>query len=194
MYGISIKKGVKTFRNDIYFNKRKRKSLKTNFLKIQKSILEGPDFSEKPVLDKEFEEREFKTSMLNLSVVGLDFIKDAEEFDKDTLFTNCKFELYKKLNSYVFKTTFFKPLKNENKTSFLVFENGLPKNTRKKGYIEKVRYDLTGYEVIDKGSFEQKIKNFKKIELSFKGKEFEYNFLLKLIGKDKWSYWVTLNK
>ncbi len=192
MYGIDIKKGVKTFQNDIYFNKRKRKSLKSNFLKIQRNILEGPDFSEKPVLDKEFEERKFKTAMLNLSVVGLDFIKGAEEFDKDTLFTNCKFELYKKLNSYVFKTTFFKPLKNENKTSFLVFENGLPKNTKKKGYIEKVSYDLTGYRVIDKGSFKQIIKKLKEVELSFKGKELNYNFLLKLIDKDKWSYWVTL--
>ena len=194
MYGISIKKGVKTFQNDIYFNKRKRKSLKTNFLKIQKSILEGPDFSEKPVLDKEFEEREFKTSMLNLSVVGLDFIKGAEEFDKDTLFTNCKFELYKKLNSYVFKTTFFKPLKNENKTSFLVFENGLPGKLKTKGYIEKVNYELTEFEIIDKGTFKQKIKNFKEIELSFNGKEFKYNFLLKLIDNDKWTFWVTLNK
>lgn len=189
MYGISIKKGRKKFTDDVYFNKSKREKLKEDFLRIQKSVLEGPDFSEKPVLKNEFEEREFKTSMLNLSVVGLDFIKNAEEFDKDTLFINCKFELYKKNNSYVFKTTFFKPLKNENKTSFLVFENGLPEISKKKGYIEKVKYDLTGYRVIDRGTFEQKIKMFKEVELFFKGKE-PYNFLLKLIDKDKWTYWV----
>jgi len=192
MYGIDIKKGKEKFRNDVYFNKRKRKSLKTNFLKIQKNILEGTDFSEKPILKKEFEERKFKTSILNLSVVGLDFIKKAEEFDKDTLFTKCKFELYKKSKSYVFKTTFFKPLKNENKTSFLVFKNDLPENSKKKGYIEKTNYDLTGYEVIDKGIFKQKVKSFNEIELSFKGKKLKYNFLLKLIDRDRWSYWVTL--
>ena len=194
MYGIDIKKGAKVFQNDIYFDKRKRKRLKTNFLKIQKSILEGPDFSKKPVLKKEFEEREFKVAMLNLSVKGLGFIKDAEEFDKDIFLTNCKFVLYKKFNTYVFKTTFFKPLKNENKTSFLVFENGIPGKLKTKGYIEKVNYELTGFDIIDRGTFKQKIKNFKEIELSFKSKEFKYNFLLKLIDREKWSYWVTLNK
>lgn len=192
MYGIDIKKGKKTFQNDIYFNNRKRKSLKTNFLKIQKNILSGPDFSDKPILKKEFEEREFKTSMLNLSVVGLDFIKSAEEFDKDTKFTKCKFELYKKDNSHVFKTTFFKPLKNENKTSFLVFAKGLPNGTKKKAYIEKVSYELMGYEIIGRGTFKQKIKNFKEIKLTFRGKKLEYNFLLELINKDTWSYWATL--
>ena len=194
MYGISIKKGVKTFRNDIYFNKRKRKSLKTNFLKIQKNILEGPDFSEKPVLSKDFEEREFKTSMLNLSVQGLGIVKDAEEFEKDKKFTNCKFELYKKSNIYVFKTTFFKPLKNENNTSYLVFENGLPKSLRKKGYIQKNNLvDLKGFKIIDNGSFKQKLINFNELELAFKGSGNKYKFLLKLINKDKWSYWVSLS-
>jgi hypothetical protein len=193
MYGIDIKKGVKTFRNDIYFNKRKRKSLKTNLLKIQKNILEGPDFSEKPVLSKEFEEREFKTSMLNLSVQGLGIIKDAEEFEKDKKFTNCKFELYRKSQSYVFKTTFFKPLKNENNTSYLVFENGLPDSSRKKAYIQKNSLvDLKGFETIDNGSFRQKIINFSELELTFKGSRNKYMFVLKLINKDKWSYWVSL--
>ena len=192
MYGISIKKGVKTFRNDIYFNKRKRKRLKTNFLKIQKNILEGPDLSEKPVLSKDFEEREFKTAMLNLSVQGLGIIKNAEEFEKDKKFTNCKFELYRKSQSYVFKTTFFKPLKNENNTSYLVFENGLPDSSRKKAYIQKNSLvDLKGFETIDNGSFRQKIINFSELELTFKGKELRYNLLLKLIDENKWSYWVT---
>jgi hypothetical protein len=195
MYGISIKKGVKTFRNDIYFNKKKRKRIKTNLLKIQKNILEGPDFSEKPVLSKEFEEREFKTSMLNLSVQGLGIIKDAEEFEKDKKFTNCKFELYKKSQSYVFKTTFFKPLKNENNTSYLVFENGLPENSRQKGYIQKNNLvDLKGFESIDNGSFRQKIINFNELELTFKGSKNKYKFLLKLIDEEKWSYWVSLSE
>ena len=77
MYGIDIKKGVKVFQNDIYFDKRKRKRLKTNFLKIQKSILEGPDFSKKPVLKKEFEAGAFikSTNTFSSSVLqNLQFI------------------------------------------------------------------------------------------------------------------------
>lgn len=180
-------------RSDIFFNKKRRVELKSTFLKGQKLILQTSDFLEKPLLEEEYAKRMLETSALAFTVTGLETIKKAEDFDKKTYLTNCKYGLYKKGKSVVFKGTFLKPLiDNKAKTSFLYFPQGLPKNTKKKAFIykDKKKFELKGYKLEDSGTFKQKVIDFYKLSLDYKGEKTSFKFKLKLINEEKQSYWA----
>jgi len=188
-------KSGRKIRKDIFFNKKKRKELRKAFLRGQKAILQNSDFSVKPFSEEEYAERRLEASALAFTVTGLETIKKAEEFDKKTYLTNCKFYLFKKRKSVVFKAVFLKPLlDNKEKTSFLYFPQGLPKNTKKKAFVykDKKKFELQGYKLEDSGTFKQKIIDFYKLSLDYKGKKTSFKFKLKLINEEKQSSWVTI--
>ena len=188
-------KSGRKIRKDIFFNKKKRKELRKTFLIGQKAILQNSDFSVKPFSEEEYAERRLEASALAFTVTGLETIKKAEEFDKKTYLTNCKFYLFKKRKSVVFKAVFLKPLlDNKEKTSFLYFPQGLPKNTKKKAFVykDKKKFELQGYKLEDSGTFKQKIIDFYKLSLDYKGKKTSFKFKLKLINEEKQSSWVTI--
>ncbi len=188
-------KSGRKIRKDIFFNKKKRKELRKTFLIGQKAILQNSDFSVKPFSEEEYAERRLDAPALAFTVTGLETVKKAEDSDKKTYLTNCKYGLYKKGKSAVFKGTFLKPLiDNKAKTSFLYFPQGLPKNTKKKGFIykDKKRLELKGYKLEDSGTFKQKIIDFYKLSLDYKGKKTSFKFKLKLVNEEKQSYWVTI--
>lgn len=183
----------KKMNRDIYFNKKRRIELKRTFLKTQKSILEDKNLSEKPVLKEEYDQRTLATSMLAFTVSGLETIEKAEERDKTIYLTNCKFVLFKKGKSMVFKATFLKPFLNSKlRTSYFSFPQGFSKGMKKKAYIYKdgKEVSLKGYEEIDFGTFKQKILDYKVLGLKYKGKKANYDFKLILINEEKQSYWV----
>lgn len=190
---LAIKSGKKINR-DIYFSKKRRAELKRTFLKSQKAILENSDFSIKPVLKEEYDQRHLVTSALSFTVKGLETIEKAEEWDKTVYLTNCKFILYKKGKSLVFKAIFLKPLlDNKKRTSYFYFPQGFPENTKKKTFIYKdgKRFSLKGYEKVDFGTFKQKVLDYKVLSLKYKGKKANYDFKLTLINEENQSYWVT---
>lgn len=189
---LAIKSGKKINR-DIYFNKKRRKELKKTFLKTQQTILKESDFSIKPVLKHEYAKRILDTSFLAFTVKGLEIIKKAERFDKTVYLTKCKFTLYRKGKSLVFKATFLKSLlDNKKRTSYFHFPQGLPKNTKKKTFIYKdgKKFGLKGYKLEDSGTIRQKILNFYELTLIYKGNKATYKFKLKLINEEKQSYWA----
>jgi hypothetical protein len=191
---IAIASGKK-INKEIYFSKIKRKKWKSTFLESQKKILETEDSSVKPVLKEEYDRRTLATSILSFTVSGLETIKKAVEYDKRIYLTNCKFILYKKGNSLVFKANFLKPLldKKKKRTSYLHFPQGFPKTFKKKAYMHKdgQKFSLKGYREIDSGTFRQKVLDYKDVSLKYKGKKEMYNFKLTLISDKKQSYWVT---
>jgi hypothetical protein len=179
---------------DIFFNKKRRKELKVSFLKTQKAILENSDFTIKPVLKEEFDRRILETSVLSFTVKGLEAVKNAEKYDKEVYYRNCKAYLFKKEKSVVLKGTFFKPLLNSDMMiSYALFPQGLPENSRKKVIIYRQgnTFDLTGYKEIDSGTFRQNILNFKDLSLIIKGKKNVYKLKLTLVNQDRQSYWAT---
>ncbi len=189
---LAIKTGDKITR-EIFLNKRKRKKHKELFLIAQKYVLKNADFSVKPVLKQEYEERMLHTSILSFSVKGLEMVKNAEQRDKETHLTNCKFVLFKKGKSLVFKSTFLKPLlDNKKRTSYFYFPHGFPKNTKKKAYIYKGidKFKSKEYRNVDKGIFKQKILDFKTFTIKHKGEKEDYNFKLTILNKEKQSYWA----
>jgi len=189
---LAIKSGKKINR-DIYFNKKRREELRKIFLKSQKAILENSDPSIRPVLKEEYDQRHLETSFLAYTVKGLEAIKNAEERDKTVYLTDCKFILYKKGKSLAFKTTFFKPLlDNNSRTSYFAFPQGFPETSKKKAFIYKdgKGFSLKGYERVDFGTFKQKILDYKILGLKYKGNKANYDFKLALINDEKQSYWV----
>jgi len=189
---LALESGEK-FSRDVFFNKKRRKELKTILLKSQREILTNSDPSIRPVLKEEYAKRALDTSVLAFTVKGLETIQNAEERDKKVYLTNCKFVLHKKGLSFVFKGTFLKPLLDtKKKESYLYFPNSLPKVSRKKAYIYKdgKSFSLEGYEKIDSGTFRQKILDYKEFTIKYKGKDESYNFKLNLIDDSKQSYWA----
>ena len=191
---IAIASGKKMNR-DIYFNKKKRRELKKTFLETQKAILENEDFSVKPVLKEEYDKRTLTTSILSFTVSGLETIEKAEKNDKKVYLTDCKFILYRKEMSFVFKATFLKPfLGKKKRTSYFCLPQGFPKASKKKAYIYKdgQKFALKGYKLVDSGIFKQKVLGYKDISLKYKSKKANYEFKLKLINEEKQSYWATV--
>ena len=189
---LAISSGKK-INKDIYFNKKRRRELKKTFLETQKVILEGEDFSVKPVLKEEYDKRMLTTSMLAFTVSGLETIEKAENFDKRVSLVNCKFILYRKEMSFVFKGTFLKPLLDKKKrTSYFCLPQGFPQKTKKKAYIYKdgQKFTLKGYKLVDSGTFKQKVLDYKDLSLKYRGKKENYFFKLTLINEEKQSYWV----
>ena len=187
----ALKSGRK-MRKDIFFNKKRRKDLKNTFLRTQKVILQHSDFSVKPFSEEEYAQRRLETSALAFTVTGLEAIRNAEDSDKKTYLTNCKFYLLKKRKSIIIKATFLKPLLDNNlKTTFVYFPQGLPRDLKKKAFVCKERFEHEGYKLLDSGTFKQKILNFEEYTLKFKGEKADFNIKLKLINSDRQSYWTT---
>ena len=187
----ALKSGRK-MRKDIFFNKKKRKDLRNTFLRTQKVILQHSDFSVKPFSEEEYAQRRLETSALAFTVTGLEAIRNAEDSDKKTYLTNCKFYLLKKRKSIIIKATFLKPLLDNNlKTTFVYFPQGLPRDLKKKAFVCKERFEHEGYKLLDSGTFKQKILNFEEYTLKFKGEKADFNIKLKLINSDRQSYWTT---
>lgn len=177
-------------RNDIFFNKKRREELKKTFLKGQKLILETSDLTVKPVLKNEYAKRQLETSVLAFTVTGLETVKKAEDFNKDTYLTKCRFYFLKKGKSAVIKTTFFKPLLDKTlKTTFVYFPQGLPENTKRKAFIYKRWFEFKGHKLFDKGAFRQKILNFNEFSLTLKGEKIKARIILKIINRDSLTYW-----
>ncbi len=186
-----LKSGEK-MRKDIFFNKKRREELRKTFLRTQKAILQYSDFSIKPFSEQEYAQRRLETSTLALTVKSLEMIKEAEEFDKKTYLTNCKFYLFKKGKAAIIKATFLKPLLDNNlKTTFVYFSQGLPKNVKKKAIIYKEKFEFEGYKLMDSGTFKQKILNFEEWTIKLKSKEIDFKIRLKIINSDKQSYWTN---
>ncbi len=181
---------------DLFLKKKLRKFMKKMFLKTQRNILENSDFTIKPILKHEFAERQLETSVLAFTVTGLETIKKAEEFEKNTTLENCKFKLFQKIggSSVIIRGDFFKPLKNENKIVFVYFPKGLPKNGNKKTFIYKDKYEFDGYKLIDEGSFKQKILNFEEFSITCRGKVFNKRIILKTIGDSTLEYWSRISE
>lgn len=187
----AFKRGRK-MRNDIFFNKKRRVKLKKNFLEGQKLFLQTSDFSVKPLLKEEYAKRAIVISALAFTVTGLETVKKAEDFEKETYLTNCKFYLFRKAKSAIIKATFLKPLlDNSLKTTFIYFPQGLPKGFKKKAFVYKDKFEFEGYNLLDTGTFKQKMVNFEEYRLNFKGKKIKLKINLKIINLDKHSYWIT---
>lgn len=185
-----FKSGTK-MRKDIFFNKKRREELRKTFLRTQKAILQNSDSSIKPFTEEEYAQRRLETSALALTVAGLETIKKAKDFDKNSYLANCKFYLFKKGKSVIIKATFAKPLlDNNSKTTFVYFPQGLPKNVRKKAFVYKDKFEFKEYELMDLGVFKQKILNFEEYTLKFKGEKADFNIKLKLINSGKQSFWA----
>lgn len=179
-------------RNDIFFSKKRREELKKAFLKGQKLILETSDFSVKPALKNEYAKRQLESSVLAFTVTGLETVKKAEDFNKDTYLTKCRFYFFKKGKSAVIKTTFFKPLLDKTpKTTFVYFPQGLPENTKRKAFVYKRGFEFKGYKLFDKGTFRQKILNFNGFNLILKGEKIKTRIILKIINPESLIYWST---
>jgi hypothetical protein len=196
MKKFSAGNAVKKLREDIFLKKEIRKDMKSIFLRTQKNILENSDFLIKPVLKQEFAKRQLETSLLSFTVRGLEIVKKAEEFEKHTTLANCKFELFRKINgsSIIFRGDFFRPLKFEKVIAFLYFPKGLPKKNNQKIYIYRNRYQFDGYKLIDRGSFRQKILNFKEFSIICKGEFFKKKIILKTIGDSNLEYWARIQE
>lgn len=187
-----FKSGTK-MRKDIFFNKKRREELRKTFLRTQKAILQNSDSSIKPFTEEEYAQRRLETSALALTVAGLETIKKAKDFDKNSYLANCKFYLFKKGKSAIIRTTFLKPLLgNNSKTTFVYFPQGLPESTKKRALIYKDKFEFKEYKLMDSGVFKQKILNFEEYTLKFKGEKADFNIKLKLINSDKQSYWVAI--
>ncbi|OGH07459.1 MAG: hypothetical protein A2171_00315 [Candidatus Levybacteria bacterium RBG_13_35_9] len=180
------------YAHDIYFDKKWREKAKKSFLRIQKEILEKSDFTVKPVLKEEYEQRNLERAALELSVVGLAGIKKAEEFYKKTYLTKCTFTLFKKGKTLVFKNRFYKPLLNVWKISYFLLPTGIPEKKRKKVFIIRDKFSLTGFKTLEKGSFRQKVYEIDKMYLFFKSSKKRWKFDMKLISSEKNSYWATI--
>jgi len=184
----------KKIRRDIYFNKKRREELRKIFLESQKVILINSDPSIRPVLREEYDQRHLVTSVLAFAVTGLETIERAEEYDKKICLTNCRFTLFKKGKSLVFKATFLKPLLDKKRrTSYFYFPQGLPEKIKKKAFIfrDGKRISLKGYKEVDFGTFKQKVLDYKVLSLKYKGRKADYRFKLALIDEKSQSYWVT---
>jgi len=185
-------KSGKKIRKDIFFNKKRREELRKTFLRTQKAILQYSDFSIKPFSEEEYAQRRLETSTLALTVKSLETIKEAEEFDKKTYLTSCKFYLFKKGKSVIIKTIFLKPLLDNNlKTTFVYFPQGLPENVKKKAIVYKEKFEFEGYNLIYSGTFKQKILNFEEWTIKFKSKEVDFKIRLKIINSEKQTYWAN---
>lgn len=185
-------KSGRKMRKDIFFNEKRREELRKSFLRTQKAILQNSDSSVKPFSEEEYAQRMLETSALAFTVTGLETIKKAEDFDKSSYLVDCKFHLFKKGKSVVIKTTFLKPLLDNNlKTTFVYFPQGLPNGLKKKTFIYKEKFSFDKYRQIDSGNFQQKILNFEEYTLKFRGKKVNLKIKLKLINEDKQSYWAN---
>jgi hypothetical protein len=186
-----LKSGEK-MRKDIFFNGKRREELRKTFLRTQKAILQNSDFSIKPFSEQEYAQRRLETSALAFTVTGLETIKKAKDFDRNSHLTSCKFYLFKKGKSVIIKTTFLKPLLDNNlKTTFVYFPQGLPENVKKKAIVYKEKFEFAGYKLMDSGTFKQKIFNFEEWTIKFKSKEVDFKIRLKIINSEKHTYWAN---
>lgn len=181
------------FEKNLYFNKKKRQDIKISFLRLQKSILENVDPTIKPQTKEEYKDREFYTSFFDISIKGLNRVKEAEEFQLKITLKNCKFELYKakKNNGLMIVNYFFKVYENKNKIKYIYLTNGLSFKGKKKIKLIERKPDLKNFELIDKGVFRQEIKNFKGFFLTYKGKIFKQKFFFQHIKGSPVNLWLT---
>ncbi|MDO8461201.1 MAG: hypothetical protein Q7S38_02025 [bacterium] len=124
----SVVKTGKKVLHDIYFNARKRNKIKRDSLILQKGVLENADATIKPVLKREYREREIYSNWAYVSTIFLRTIKNAENLKYRTTLKNCSFKLYKskKKKTVIIENKFFKVWERKNKTALIVFPNGLP--------------------------------------------------------------------
>lgn len=182
--------------HDIYFNAKKRNKIKKGSLKIQKTILENVDSTVKPVLKEEYEERETYSSWLYMSTTFLKTVKDAEDLKYRTTLKKCSFQLYKskKTKTVIIENKFFKVCEGKNKTTVVVFPNGLPYESKRRCRFYKNGYEFNkdDYEMIDSGKFKQKILDFSELSVSFKGKVFNKKIVFKQISESNEHHWAKL--
>ncbi len=175
---------------------RKRNWLKKKFLLMQKNVLESKP-PERPLSKNEFAHRELTYSILSFSTGLLDTIKAAEEYHKTIFLKRCRYEIYKKAKEINIETTFTKPLIDTNiRKSIIYLKTGFPrkgKKTKARLYknVGNVNFPKNQYQLLGKGTFKQKISDFKTMILNLRG-DLRTIITLRVIGKSQTDFWFTI--
>ncbi|MDP3998422.1 MAG: hypothetical protein Q8P89_02305 [bacterium] len=180
----TIADSAKKFIHDLYFNTRRRRIIKKEFLSVRKKLPLTFNPNYKPVTKEEYEGRDLNISAFLLAIKGLRLIKEAEKLHYMTTLRNCKFKLFKfpKTREIMIESSFYKVCEHRNKIKTLYFPKGLPENTQKHARMILGSYPLKKRKLVDSGRYRQKIENFGEFSFIFRGRIFNKKILLKQIN------------
>lgn len=197
MRKITTKRQDEKFTHDLYFNTKKRNVFKRSFLGLQKEIIENTP-TDKPLLKEDYDNREFAVDFLRISIIALKRIKEAEEFRNCHTLKRCKFKLYRSSKKlFVIENSFYRLSDKTFNAKFIFFPNGYPLGDFKVKAKMTKEMSLEGYEMVDQGIFKQKVENFDKFSVSYRGNFFKEKFLFKQMkgsNENLWTRKISIRK
>ena len=184
------KRGIERLSYDIYFSPKLRQSVRETSWHLKKILSQCWNATDEELKQQNLD-RGLVVTAADVAAKGLVLTEIAEKWAQGRRLRDKKFFLYqsKSGKKNLLESSFFKVVEGKHKKSSWVFPKGLPQNDSKVEvlwYREKL--SKVGYNLIEKGTFFQRLPNFQIGIFTFKNRKFFMRLKIWAVNKRDTSF------